>query len=64
MVVTDANLGTIRTGKAKWAKKSKPGFWGVNAASPGRRCLSGLPLGVGGELLSHGLPQYHRRGGA
>ena len=24
----------------------------------------GSPLRVGGELLSHGLPQYHRRGGA
>ena len=24
----------------------------------------GSPLWVGGELLSHGLPQYHRRGGA
>ena len=24
----------------------------------------GFPLWVGGELLSHGLPQYHRRGGA
>ena len=26
--------------------------------------LTGFPLWVGGELLSHGLPQYHRRGGA
>ena len=25
---------------------------------------AGFPLWVGGELLSHGLPQYHRRGGA
>ena len=29
-----------------------------------QRMLTGSPLGVGGELLSHGLPQYHRRGGA
>ena len=26
--------------------------------------LTGFPFRVGGELLSHGLPQYHRRGGA
>ena len=26
--------------------------------------LSGSPLWVGGELLSHVSPQYHRRGGA
>ena len=25
---------------------------------------AGSPLWVGGVLLSHGLPQYHRRGGA
>ena len=25
---------------------------------------AGSPFRVGGELLSHGLPQYHRRGGA
>ena len=25
---------------------------------------AGFPFRVGGELLSHGLPQYHRRGGA
>ena len=25
---------------------------------------AGFPLWVGGELLFHGLPQYHRRGGA
>ena len=29
-----------------------------------QRLLTGFPLWVGGELLSHGLPQYHRRGGA
>ena len=37
---------------------------GLETADPGRRRLSGSPLWVGGELLSHGLPQYHRRGGA
>ena len=26
--------------------------------------LTGSPLWVGGELLSHALAQYHRRGGA
>ena len=26
--------------------------------------LTGSPLRVGGELLSHALAQYHRRGGA
>ena len=33
-------------------------------SEPRQLSLSGLPLWVGGELLSHGLPQYHRRGGA
>ena len=31
---------------------------------PRQLVLSGFALWVGGELLSHGLPQYHRRGGA
>ena len=31
---------------------------------PASVLLTGSPLWVGGELLSHGLPQYHRRGGA
>gem|GEM_PF-2900329 len=29
-----------------------------------QQVLTGFPLWVGGELLFHGLPQYHRRGGA
>ena len=29
-----------------------------------RTVLYGLLVWVGGELLFHGLPQYHRRGGA
>ena len=33
-------------------------------SKPRQLLLSGFPLWVGGELLSHGLPQYHRRGGA
>ena len=33
-------------------------------SEPRQRLLSGFPFRVGGELLSHGLPQYHRRGGA
>ena len=36
----------------------------LKTESPGSLLLSGSPLWVGGELLSHGLPQYHRRGGA
>ena len=31
---------------------------------PRQLSQTGSPLRVGGELLSHGLPQYHRRGGA
>ena len=31
---------------------------------PRQQLLTGSPFRVGGELLSHGLPQYHRRGGA
>ena len=33
-------------------------------SKPRQLLLTGSPLRVGGELLSHGLPQYHRRGGA
>ena len=33
-------------------------------SKPRQLLLTGSPLWVGGELLSHGLPQYHRRGGA
>ena len=31
---------------------------------PRQLSLSGFPLWLGGELLSHVSPQYHRRGGA
>ena len=36
----------------------------IKTEQPASCMLTGFPLWVGGELLSHGLPQYHRRGGA
>ena len=46
--------------KTRAEKKKEP----IKTANPGSVLLSGFPLWVGGELLFHGLPQYHRRGGA
>ena len=36
----------------------------IETEKPAPLSGTGFPLWVGGELLSHGLPQYHRRGGA
>ena len=47
---------------SKDRKKSNTGDY--KNSKPRQRVLSGFPLWVGGELLFHGLPQYHRRGGA
>ena len=47
-------------GMVKGKVKGEP----AETANPSPFCGKGFPLGVGGALLSHGLPQYHRRGGA
>ena len=47
-------------------KKSKPHFPAFlqKTENPCRCRVGVFPLWVGGGLLSHGLPQYHRRSGA